>query len=125
MYEDRTIGEISTGSFFAYNNRDDYYRVSIANSYPKGMMVDYEWNMVKPGWDLVKTYKDGDISVQEYAIGYHHLLRGDINLLGVSLDGIRHLAGSKPIVFLCWEREGEFCHRHLLMDFLIKIKGVM
>lgn len=40
------------------------------------------------------------------------------------LSDLRQLAGKKEdVTLLCWEREGEFCHRHGVMDWL-RAQGV-
>lgn len=33
---------------------------------------------------------------------------------------LENLSGGKDIVLLCYEKEGEFCHRHLVADWLKK-----
>lgn len=39
---------------------------------------------------------------------------------GQVFNKLENLSGGKDIVLLCYEKEGEFCHRHLVADWLKK-----
>jgi len=40
------------------------------------------------------------------------------------LERLEKLSGGKDIVLLCYEKVGEFCHRHLVADWLTKSLGI-
>ena len=41
-----------------------------------------------------------------------------------TLEQLEKLSGGKDIVLLCYEKEGEFCHRHLVADWLANSLGI-
>lgn len=98
--------------------------VQMSSSRPKGYEVDVEFESLYPDYKgLVKPYKDGKISDDEYSARY----RKDVLEVGGKriLDGIRSLRDmgyrqGKDVYLLCWEKPGEFCHRRLVGEFLEK-----
>ena len=78
-----------------------------------------EWlKDLSPVGPAVKKFKTGKMTEHEFGKQY-------IAYLGISedaqekLDHIRELLKSgKTITLLCYEPEGEFCHRHLIKEYL-------
>lgn len=64
-----------------------------------------------PGGALVKDYKSGGISWEEYSRQY----LAQLDELGG--DKVRNLL-SDGMVMLCWEGPGKHCHRHLLAEWI-------
>jgi uncharacterized protein (DUF488 family) len=123
-YADRNIGFISTGRFFDWETpENNEFLVSIANSIPVKFIADHNWKLVNPG-RIVWDYKNGFLTKEAYISAYLRLLEQRKDAIASELADIRKLAQGKTVVLLCWEPEGQFCHRHLLLDFLQSI-GVL
>lgn len=67
--------------------------------------------LVTPGWPLFSDYKKGKITQQQYISTYRDKLDkiGERKILSQFTDGD---------VLLCWEKPDEFCHRHILAQWL-------
>lgn len=77
-------------------------------------------DQLAPTWKLVSAYKTGEINAEEYKKRYLDMLRrkndGDPrNVLMYLRDGD---------VLLCYEKPGEFCHRHVAAEWLKTVEGV-
>ena len=87
--------------------------VSIARTQPKRAKPLKEVDPLKPPRALLKGYKDGEISQEEFARYYRTSVLWHLNPAAWG----KHLQGK---VLLCWEKPGNFCHRHLIADWLRK-----
>lgn len=70
---------------------------------------------------LLSDWKDGKITDEEYTKRY--LAGIDTDVLESYLkswDAICEEQGYAGVVLLCFERNGVFCHRHVLADFIEK-----
>ena len=63
----------------------------------------------------------GNLSREEYIDNYNKIL-AKLNPTK-SLQSIYVLAHGKDVALLCYEKPTEFCHRHLLADWLEKATG--
>lgn len=69
-----------------------------------------------PGFELVSAYKAGNISEAEYTKQYaEKLSRLDKTLM---LQKIEQLSDDNDVLLLCYEKDGDFCHRHLVAEWL-------
>lgn len=72
-----------------------------------------------PGWDIVKSYKEGTLSKEAYKNKYLDKLailnRKDILK---KLETISAENENRNIVLLCYERPEDFCHRHFVAKWL-------
>ena len=71
-------------------------------------------SFLDPWKDLLDGYKNGTISEKEYADQY----LDNLKRLWPGLSNWFLINAPKDIVFLCYEKPSEFCHRHLLAQFL-------
>lgn len=79
-----------------------------------------------PDWKkIVEPYKQGVISEKEYRERYFRQLDKAKNYILPAVKTFQNLARryNKEIVFLCYEKTGNFCHRHLLAEWLEKETG--
>ena len=95
-------------------------KVQVSNSAP--VPTDIVFEKAIPDWAfIVKPYKDGNITKEEYTERY--LLQLDKyseNITGVA----RYFNESgKDYILLCYEKPGDFCHRHILADYINRILG--
>lgn len=101
------------GNWRKWQGMDVY---SIAKITPKGVKINGAIECFMPSeWTLWK-WKDGVINEEEYGEEYFKKLEI------VSIEKFIEWVGDRDIVLLCYEKSGEFCHRHLLAEFL-KEKG--
>jgi hypothetical protein len=83
-------------------------------------------NILAPNKDLFECYKNGSINqqqfVQQYKDQIHNLFDkfSDFRDLNDWIDQLSEAFEDKysAIVFLCYERPGDFCHRHILREIL-------
>ena len=99
----------------------NWFRVPISNSIPKGFLTDGTQLDLVPDWKtIVGPYKEGVIDKDEFGRRYLRQLDRSKNLILRALATFRNIAAKDgtEIVFLCYERTGEFCHRHILARWL-------
>jgi uncharacterized protein YeaO (DUF488 family) len=98
----------------------DGIRILVTRYYPRGITknkYDLWIKEVSPSKKLLKDYKNKSINELEYKQRYiseMEIDKGHLNSLK-----LRHGAGN-IITLLCIEREGEFCHRHILKKLIEK-----
>ena len=74
-----------------------------------------------PTTDLLQNHKSNSITNEEYTSVYHNQLLklendGYIAKFVKALSTLQELKGD--VVLLCYEKKGDFCHRHLLAEYL-------
>ena len=84
--------------------------VQVSNSAP--MQVDYTIRPAIPAWRLVSAHKNKQITNEEYTEKY--VADTDFAAVKAKLDAIQAANEGKDIILLCYERSGNFCHRHIL-----------
>lgn len=100
-----------------------YLPVSIAAYTPQWYKGE-ELKSLAPSKELLNGYKNGTITEEEYAGRYLEYLSSDAgqeaiktslskDLYKKALDG-----GYKGIVLMCYEKSEDFCHRHILAEYL-------
>lgn len=114
--------KIHVASFFEPKNHSGR-PVSIAVSQPKNFKDVSVVKALQPPWSLVSRYRTGKITKEEYTTLYEqqvlihltpYLLRSQI------IKAVGRI--NKEVTLLCWEKEGEFCHRSLVYKWLKKWK---
>lgn len=98
----------------------DIAKVQVSNSAP--VPVDIKFEKAIPDWAfIVKPYKDGLITKEEYEQRYTlQLNKFRENILGVT----KYFSSTgKDYILLCYEKPGDFCHRHILADYINKALG--
>lgn len=96
--------------------------VSIAVSTPKWfkerfvLTKVYQFNEVKPDWNLVENSKRGLITKECYTKKYLEVLEQHKQEILEKCKRLNEMG--VDAVFLCWEAPGKFCHRHLFSSWL-------
>lgn len=111
-----------TGYFAKLNKylEAGYFPVSIARFNPKGIKL-MQWVRIAPSQDILSDYKSGRIDTVEYELKYTLQLQNtdimkDWNYL---MDVVARLEKPyKGIVFVCYEKSDDFCHRHIFADYM-------
>lgn len=104
-------------SYFARASKivPDRRLVSISLGTPEGWRGRY-YRDLNPSKSLLFAYKSGSISDAEYEETYKFETLSRLNPNEVMED-------LKGCVLCCWEKSGEFCHRHLVMKWLAENLG--
>lgn len=105
-------------SYYGNMNKIDRTKYILASiSFQKPDFCDenvLDCSFLGPWKDLLNDYKNGTISEKEYADQY----LDNLKRLWPGLSNWFLINAPKDIVFLCYEKPSEFCHRHLLAQFL-------
>lgn len=104
---------MNTSYFAKYKGENG---VSIA----KGTPIWFKGGIYKPlcpPWSLINKYKsDGD---KDYYIKrYYEIVLKNLDPIKVYND-----LGSEAVL-MCWEKSGDFCHRHIVAEWLEKNIGI-
>jgi uncharacterized protein (DUF488 family) len=91
--------------------------VSIALKAPNGFRGK-QYKLLAPSWDLLKKYKNGEVSDEQYTEIYKRTV-----LDRLDPDAVYNEL-SADAVLLCWERPEKFCHRHLVAEWLNEKLGL-
>ena len=111
---------IYTSYYANYRKFKGMFRVSISRTAPNNS-YDLQLTKLAPTAELLQKYKSNTITNDEYTSVYHNqLLRlendGYIAKFVKALSILQELKGD--VVLLCYEKKGDFCHRHLLAEYL-------
>ena len=102
-------------SYFASKKFDINQAISIARKTPKYINIPVYLDLA-PQFDLVTDYKkDHDQS--------RYVLRYSIEVLS-KLDPQKVLKDLDGKILLCYEKSGDFCHRHIVAKWLNIYTGV-
>lgn len=74
-----------------------------------------------PNWNnIVSPFKSGEIDQAEFEKRYLRQLDWARDRILGSLSAFKKAAEGKgkEVVFLCYERTGDFCHRHILAKWI-------
>ena len=75
-----------------------------------------QYKKLAPKWDILQKYKhDGD--KESYANSYLNTILGKLDHDEV-LDDLWRLSQGNDIALVCYEKSGDFCHRHLAGKWL-------
>lgn len=103
-----------------------YFPVSIARFNPKGTNF-MQWLSVAPNKQLLQDYKSGNIDESQYESLYMNQLnncdiKNEWNYLHNTIAKLR--VKYKGIVFICYEKSGAFCHRHIFAKYISELLGI-
>ena len=111
--------EIRTGYFAnAKKYPEDYVQVSIALYSPK----DYhglEYKSLSPTKEILFDWKKTH-DIKNYIESFYSIVLGNLNPVDVISDLVSLTSGHKKIILLCYEKSGNFCHRHIVAEWLNK-----
>ncbi len=82
---------------------------------------DTGW-ILAPTWDLVNDYKSNKISEEKYTTEYLSIIEKRFDRF--SQHRINHM-NSMKLILVCYCSAGEFCHRYIAADFLVKRLGAV
>ena len=88
--------------------------ISIARQAPPGY-TGLEYKTLAPAWDIFSEYqqtKDERTYIQQYSYQLFLLSADQV------VKELKELAQSDQIILLCYEKPDDFCHRHLVAQWL-------
>jgi uncharacterized protein YeaO (DUF488 family) len=102
---------------------NDIVPISIAR-YANRYVKTQSYSALAPSKELLSAIKSGEITAATYSVEFKKQL-AELNPNEV-ISKLDALAGNQSYALLCYCKPGEFCHRHLVSEWLgnagIKIK---
>lgn len=88
--------------------------VSIAGKAP-AFYKDVQYKKFAPTWDIFSRWKSGEIDNFQYNEEFKSNVLDKLNK-----DEVRNFLNSfdRDIILLCYEKSGDFCHRHIVADWI-------
>lgn len=83
------------------------------------------YKKLAPKWSFFNEWKNGTEHKGDNDYYIHHFNNEVLDKLSVSLvvEDLQKIANTKDtdkIILMCYEKPGDFCHRHLVADWLTK-----
>lgn len=97
------------------NLPDNVCPISIAGKAPKGYN-GIEYKVLAPKWSFFKIWKETHDN-EYYIKNFKELVLDQLNPQVVYTVLMRAANGKIPCL-ICYEKPGDFCHRHLVADWL-------
>lgn len=94
--------------------------ISIARSTPK-WFTGLECKKLAPTWEILSEWKNSEVKGKREEERYINAFKSDVLSKLNPLDVVRELidlAQSKDIALVCYEKRGDFCHRHIVGRWL-------
>jgi len=121
------LGRIKTKSVFDDAEKSDGFRILVTRYHPrikgfkKGIGYDEWLKGVSPIGQAVKMLKSGKMTERKFSKQYLVYLNSSSDAQR-DLEHVRELLiNGCSVTLLCYEPEGkEFCHRHLLKEYLMR-----
>jgi uncharacterized protein YeaO (DUF488 family) len=107
---------VKTKSIYDLADPKDGKRILVSRYYPRGVKRDRFdlWiREASPKPDLLKTYRNGSIDWREFERRFKEQLRSNKESK-LALQDLTRLSKKGTITLLCYEREGQNCHRQIL-----------
>jgi uncharacterized protein YeaO (DUF488 family) len=111
---------VRTKSIFQPAEREDGCRILITRFYPRGVAREtfYDWaSVLSPNPDLLFAFKEGRIDWDGFKRGFISQIKGDVASLE-AIHTLHELSEKEDITLLCFEKDGNPCHRHLVRDIV-------
>ncbi len=109
---------VRTKSVFQPAEAEDGYRILITRFYPRGVPRERfnEWAItLSPKPELLFAYKERKIDWDTFAHEFLNQLRENTECLE-AIQTLHELSEHEDITLLCFEKDGNPCHRHLVRD---------
>ncbi len=106
-------------SYFAMMDKlpENVVPVSICCSAPD-FFKGIQYKKLAPSYTLLKKYKTNNDD-EFYSKYFKDNILGDLSASRV-IQELEYLGEGKDIVLLCYEKTEDFCHRHLVAEWLTK-----
>lgn len=93
--------------------------VQVSNTIPNWFGVEcLDWSRFAPEWKDINGFRQGLLSEEEFKRNYLETLNRKFIKSDVISEVYELLNGHDSVVFLCYEKAGETCHRHWFAEWL-------
>lgn len=97
--------------------KENCFCISIAGKCPE-WYSGVEYKKLAPKYSFFQKWKNGYINNEEYIKCFYENVLDNLNAKKV-WEEIKHLTGnSKRVILLCYEKPTDFCHRHIVANWL-------
>lgn len=113
---------VRTKSIFQPTEAEDGYRILITRFYPRGIPKERfnEWAFtLSPSPELLFAYREGRIDWDTFAREFIIQLSKEAGCVE-AIQTLHELSQTEDITLLCFEKDGNPCHRHLVRDIVEK-----
>lgn len=110
---------LKTKSVYAPADPGDGIRMLVTRFYPRGVKREHfhEWNRdLAPSARLLAQYKSAQISPDKFVELFRSEMNADVGRQAIA--SLMERAAVTDITILCYEPEGELCHRHIICDMV-------
>lgn len=110
---------LKTKSIYASSDPSDGARVLVTRFYPRGVKRErfHEWRReLAPSVKLLKQYKAMEISEVEFERCFKIEMNATASRQTIKDLGSRAMVSD--VTLLCYEPEGEMCHRNILQEII-------
>lgn len=114
---------IRTKSIYDKKGRIDGLRILVSRFYPRGVKrerFDLWIRGASPQRDLLKSYKQGLIDWPEFERRFKLQLKTEVDSKA-AMKQLLELSRRRNITLLCYEKEGQKCHRQVLKTTLERL----
>ncbi|MDG6998609.1 MAG: DUF488 family protein [Nitrososphaerota archaeon] len=108
--------EVITKSIYEARAASDGTRVLVSRFYPRGVKrnhFDLWIREASPEPDLLKKYKKGSLNWMEFSKRFKEQLKSSPESQA-AIDKLVELGRERQVTLLCYERQGEHCHREIV-----------
>ena len=116
--------QVKTKSIYDKSSKEDGMRLLITRYYPRGVKKDRfdKWvRDLSPKPDLLKEYRAGSIDWPEFVKRFKLQLKTSEESIAAMKELFELTRRRKNITLLCYEREGENCHREIVKERLVSL----
>jgi Protein of unknown function, DUF488 len=79
-------------------------------------------HLLSPSWKLLNDYKDGHIDWAQYTERFRREMESDP--CRTEMKRIWDLSQTKDVYLVCFEKDGDNCHRHILIELMTSHFGI-
>jgi uncharacterized protein YeaO (DUF488 family) len=98
------------------------YFVAVSRKISDKVTVHEHCMALAPSYRLFGDYFTHKITEEEYTRIFHEEMKSD--KAQDAMTRIKEMAETRDVYLVCWEPNGEFCHRHILMRMITGEKEV-
>jgi uncharacterized protein YeaO (DUF488 family) len=112
---------VKTKSIYEPPSPQDGVRILVTRFYPRGVKKGRfdRWDKrLSPSRELVLSYKAGRIGWKKFSLSFLREMKSQDS--ATAIEDLMSLSKHGDVTLLCYEKEGENCHRQLLKRLVAK-----